>query len=47
MDPTWGQTIADANHIQLDGSTLESDTLLEFAEDVLQTLNQLEIAIVE
>ncbi len=47
MDPTWGQTIADANHIQLDGSTLESDTLLEFAEDVLLTLNQLEIAIVE
>ncbi|MCY3741919.1 MAG: sigma-70 family RNA polymerase sigma factor [Candidatus Poribacteria bacterium] len=47
MDPTWGQTIADANHIQLDGSTLESDTLLEFAEDVLRTLNQLEIAIVE
>ena len=47
MDPTWGQTIADANHIQLDGSTLESDTLLEFAEDILRTLNQLEIAIVE
>ena len=47
MDPTWGQTIADANHIQLDGSTLESDTLLEFAEDVLRTLNQLEIAVVE
>jgi len=47
MDPTWGQTIADANHIQLDGSTLESDTLLKFAEDVLRTLNQLEIAIVE
>ncbi|MYB00868.1 sigma-70 family RNA polymerase sigma factor [Candidatus Poribacteria bacterium] len=47
MDPTWGQPIADANHIQLDGSTLESDTLLEFAEDVLRTLNQLEITIVE
>jgi hypothetical protein len=47
MDPTWGQTIADANHIQLDGSALESDTLLEFAEDILRTLNQLEIAIVE
>ena len=47
MDPSLGQTIADANHIQFDGSTLESDTLLEFAEDVLRTLNQLEIAIVE
>lgn len=47
MDPSLGQTIADANHIQLDGSTLESDTLLEFAEDILRTLNQIEIAIVE
>ena len=47
MDPTWGQTIADANHIQLGGSTLESDTLVEFAEGVFRTLNQLEIAIVE
>ena len=47
MDPTWGQTIADANHIQLEGSTLESDNLTEFAEGVLRTLNQLEIAIVE
>ena len=47
MDPTWGQTIADANHIQLDGSTLESDNLTEFVENVFRTLNQLEIAIVE
>ena len=47
MDPTLGQTIADANHIQLDGSTLESDNLNEFAEGVFRTLNQLEIAIVE
>ena len=47
MDPTWGQTIADANHIQLGGSTLESDTLIEFAEGVFRTLNQLEITVVE
>ena len=47
MDPTWGQTIADANHIQLGGSTLESDSLVEFADDILRTLNQLEIALVE
>ena len=47
MDPTFGQTIADANHIQLGGSTLESDNLMEFAEGVFRTLNQLEIAIVE
>ena len=47
MDPTLGQTIADANHIQLDGSTLESDNLNEFAEGIFRTLNQLEIAIVE
>ena len=47
MDPTLDQVIADANHIQLDGSTLESDNLVEFAEGVFRTLNQLEIAIVE
>ena len=47
MDPTFGQTIADANHIQLGGSTMESDNLMEFAEGVFRTLNQLEIAIVE
>ncbi len=47
MDPTLGQTIADATHIQLSGSTVESDNLMEFGEDVFRTLNQLEIAIVE
>ena len=47
MDPTLGQTIADANHIQLGGGTLESDNLMEFAEGVFRTLNQLEIVIVE
>ena len=47
MDPTLGQTIADANHIQLGGSTVESDNLMEFAEGVFRTLNQLEIAIIE
>lgn len=47
MDPTLGQTIADANHIQLGGGTMESDNLMEFAEGVFRTLNQLEIAIVE
>ena len=47
MDPTFGQTIADANHIQLGGSTVESDNLMEFAEGVFRTLNQLEITIVE
>ncbi len=47
MDPTLGQTIADATHIQLGGSTLESDNLMEFAEGVFRTLNQLEIVIVE
>ena len=43
MDPTFGQVIADANHIQLWGSNLESDTMMEFAEGVYRTLNQLEI----
>ena len=45
MDPTLDQVIADANHIQLGGSILESDNLMEFAEGVFRTLNQLEITI--
>ena len=45
MDPTLGQTIADATHIQLGGGKMESDNLMEFAEGVFRTLNQLEIAI--
>ena len=45
MDPTLDQTIADANHIQLGGSILESDNLVEYAADVFHTLNQLEITI--
>ena len=45
MDPTLDQVIADANHIQLGGSTLESDNLMEYAADVFHTLNQLEITI--
>lgn len=47
MDPTLGQTIADANHIQLTGSTLESDTMLELAEGVFRTVNQLKIEILD
>ena len=47
MDPTLDQVVADANHIQLGGSVMESDNLMEFAEDVFHTLNQLEIVIVE
>ena len=42
MDPTVGQVIADANHIQLQGGILESDTLVEFTEGIFRTLNQLE-----
>lgn len=45
MDPTLDQTIADANHIQLGGSILESDNLMEYAADVFHTLNQLEITV--
>ena len=47
MDATLGQPLADANHIQLGGGTVESDTLLEFAEGVFRTLNQLEIVVIE
>ena len=47
MDPTFGQIVADANHIQLGGSVMESDNLTEFVEGVYRTINQLEIMIVE
>ena len=47
MDPTFGQVIADANHILLQGGMLESGTMVEFTEGVFRTLNQLEIEIVE
>ena len=47
MEPTLGQIQADANHIQLAGSELESDSMLEFGEGVMRTLNQLEIEVVE
>ena len=47
MDPTLNQVIADANHIQLGGSTLESDTMIELSEGVFRTLNQLDIVIIE
>ena len=46
MDPTLGQPLADATHIQLAGSGLESDSMIEFGEGVLRTLNQLHIEIV-
>lgn len=47
MDPTFGQVIADANHILLQGGMLESGTMVEYTEGVFKTLNQLEIEIVE
>ena len=47
MDPTIGQIVADANHIQLAGKVLESNTMIEYTEGVFRTLNQLEIAVVE
>ena len=47
MEPTLGQIQADANHIQLAGSTLESDSMLEYGEGVLRTLNRLEIEVLE
>ena len=47
MEPTLGQLQADANHIQLAGSTLESDSMLEYGEGILRTLNQLEIEVIE
>ena len=47
MDPSIGQDIADANHIQLGGSVLESNTMIEFTEGSFRTMNQLEINIQE
>ena len=47
MDPTFGQIIADASHIQLWGGFFESDTMMEYAEGVYRTLNRLEIVVVE
>jgi hypothetical protein len=47
MEPTLGQIQADALHIQLAGSTLESDSMLEFGEGVMRTLNQLKIEVIE
>ncbi len=47
MEPTLDQIQADANHIQLAGSELESDSMLEFGEGVMRTLNQLEIEVIE
>ena len=47
MEPTLGQIRADANHIQLAGSEFESNSMLEFGEGVMRTLNQLEIEVIE
>lgn len=47
MDPTFGQVLADANHIVLQGGMLESGTMVEYTKGVFSTLNQLEIDIVE
>ncbi len=46
-DPTLGQWQADASHIQLAGSVMESDSMIEMGEGVMRTLNQLEIEILE
>lgn len=47
MDPAFGQVIADASHIQLQGKMLESATMVEFTEGVFRTLNQLDIDVIE
>jgi hypothetical protein len=46
FDPTFGQTPADARHIQFNGGTLESNTALELGEGILRTLNRLRIALI-
>lgn len=47
LDPALGQDIADARHIQLGGSVIESDTMVEFTEGSVRTINQLEVDILE
>ena len=47
MEPTLGQIQADANHIQLYGGKIESNSMLEFGEGVMRTLNQLDIEVIE
>ena len=47
VEPTLGQAQADATHIQLAGGHLESESVLEFGEGVLRTLNQLQIETLE
>jgi hypothetical protein len=47
MDPTLGEYVADATHIQIGGGVLESDTALEYGEGVLRTLNRLSLEILE
>ena len=47
MEPSLGQIQADANHIQLYGGKIESNSMLEFGEGVMRTLNQLEIEVIE
>lgn len=47
LDPALGQDIADAGHIQLGGSVIESDTMVEFTEGSVRTINQLEVDILE
>ena len=47
MEPTLGQMEADATHIQLSGGTLESESVLEYGEGVMRTLNRLRIREIE
>lgn len=43
LEPTLGQLQADATHIQLSGGDLESESVLEYGEGVMRTLNRLRI----
>jgi len=47
MEPTLGQMEADATHIQLFGGKLESESVLEYGEGVMRTLNRLRIKTLE
>lgn len=47
MEPTLGQMEADATHILLSGGQLESESVLEYGEGVIRTLNRLRIRVIE
>jgi len=47
LDPTLGQTQADATHIKFISSQVETESAIEFGEGVMKTMNKLQLERVE